>query len=104
MEVSKGRTTGMLREDGRSSEASEATLEHQLLFRCNGLSETRLPSYQDMHHRHLNPDHRHGLNFKYNYIQSYYYLNNVLYKQRKHILYSTFCYWKTDQGELNQGG
>lgn len=49
-EVNKGRTAGVLREDGRSSEASKAALEHQLLFRCNGLRETRLPSYQHMHH------------------------------------------------------
>lgn len=43
----------MLREDRRGTEPPESTVEHQLLFKLDGLCITRVSPHQDMHHRHL---------------------------------------------------
>lgn len=50
MRTYPGRTRGVLREDGRSPEAPKAALEYELLFRRNGLGETRTASHQHVHH------------------------------------------------------
>lgn len=46
-------TCGVLREDRRDAEPPESTVEHQLLFRLDGLGMTGVSPHQDVHHRHL---------------------------------------------------
>lgn len=43
----------MLREDRRGTEPPESTVEHQFLFRLDGLCITRVSPHQEVHHRHL---------------------------------------------------